>query len=327
MQRSIISLTGLLLVCFFLLGSQSAAKASFFDKSKTPTASSEDTAKVTTVYELLKSHKELSAFVDLIDDADLKDLFRSSTDTITVFAPTDDAINDVSRDVMKRIKSSKENLQSFVKYHVVAGSRISSGAINGRKSSPASANGDSIIIDGTNSKDPAKINGGHLLLTDMSAGPSIVHTVSAALIPISLREEAKKEDQPKTPSVQAPVAPTAPVVPTVTAPVAAAPVVATPVISVPSAPGVPVGSSNSLSTSRALGTSKMIPISSSKMIPISSSMPMGTASMQLGTTTSVPVSTTLPTGSSAAIPSSQDMSGGTQLKAKGFTLFGHTFGN
>ncbi|MFY9288144.1 MAG: fasciclin domain-containing protein [Alphaproteobacteria bacterium] len=147
-----------------------------------------------TVYDLLKSRKELGKFVDLISDAGLKDIFQNKDTTITVFAPTDSAISDISSAHMKKIKATKESLQSFVKYHVVIGSRITSSSMNQRKFSSAAASGDMILFDGAN-KNGTKINGGSVSVSDLSLGNNVVHIVSVAFIPSVAQDEPKKEEQ------------------------------------------------------------------------------------------------------------------------------------
>jgi len=154
------------------------------------------------VYEIMKSRKDLSEFADMIGDADLKSLFTATIDEpVTVFAPSNDALKDVSRDVMKRIKA---NLPSFVKYHVISGSLVSSGALHGRRSSPAAANGETLQFDGLDRKNPPKVNDAVLTVADIQATNGIIHIVSTALIPPSLEHEpAPPPEAPKPPPVAA----------------------------------------------------------------------------------------------------------------------------
>lgn len=211
MKRILIA--SLFAVLVFLTIPQAQAALFSSDKDKTESAPKADN-----VYDYIRGQKNLGRFADMISSADLKDLFKNNSQPITVFAPTDDAIGDISGAIMKRIKASKENLQAFVKYHVIVGSRVGYNAINGRKSSAAAANGEGISFDGTSTKDPAKVNDGHLVSADAQVGNSFVHTISAALIPASLKEEppaeTKKNEKPAEPApapVVAPVDTTVPV--------------------------------------------------------------------------------------------------------------------
>lgn len=149
------------------------------------------------VYALMTEHKELSKFIDLIDDADLKDYFKSQGDApLTVFAPTNDAISDLSRDIWKKIKANQASMQSFVKYHVISGSNVPLSSIAGRRASLSAANGDSIGIDGLTKKDAPKVNGAGLVASDLPAANGIVHIVNAAFIPSSMLDQPKTQPAP-----------------------------------------------------------------------------------------------------------------------------------
>lgn len=154
-----------------------------------------DPVKPEDVYSVISNRKELSKFAELIDDAGVKDLLKSKDGSnVTVFAPSNSAISGISSDVWKRVKSSKENTQSFVKYHVIAGSRMTSSAINGRKSSSGAANGETVSFDGTE-KGKMKVNDAAIETSDLFAPNGVVHIISAALTPPSFRE-APKEPPP-----------------------------------------------------------------------------------------------------------------------------------
>ncbi len=298
-----------LLLSVLLAGATpNGAQAAWFssDKSDEPTKPSAN------AYELISQRKDLSRFADMISSADLKDLFRSGT--VTVFAPTDDAIGNISGPIMKRIKSSKENLQSFVRYHVINGSHVGFNAINERKSSAATANGESIIFDGT--KSPAMINDARLVLADLQAGQSVVHTINAALIPASIKEApaetAAKPEVVAEPEPAPKPAPAAPAVVATPTPVAA-PVPTTAAVPVStSAPAVVLEKTLS-SKAAVIGTSAPAGKAAKTAVPIGTAMPLGSA-VPTGTAAAAPVVETPPPAE--AMPP----------KSKGFMLFGHKFG-
>jgi len=239
-------------------------------------------------YEVLAAHKDLGKFVEMIDDADLKDMFSGSPDEpVTVFAPSDDAMGEIPHDMMKRIKANTASLQSFVKYHVITNSLVASSAIKGRKVSPASANGEVLMFDGTNKKSPLKVNDATLIQSDITATNGVIHIVSTALVPPSLKAE------PVAP-VAAPPKPAAPLPPVAPAVSPAAKVVS------------PLGFTASGSTPTQSTTTSAIP----------------PAETTTGAVPEIPPETqTAPPSSQpgAAQPPSDDNS-------KGFSLFGHKFG-
>lgn len=150
------------------------------------------------VYARISSNKELSKFTDLINEAGVKDLLKNKDVQVTVFAPSNSALNDVPSAAWKHAKASKENMQNFVKYYIVTGSRISSSALNGRKFSSGTANGETISFDGT-VKGKWKANDATIQATDLSAPNGVVHIISAALIPPSFHEDSKeafKKEEP-----------------------------------------------------------------------------------------------------------------------------------
>ncbi len=146
------------------------------------------------VYKVISSHKELSKFTDLIDSGDLKDFLKSKDDVMTVFAPTNDAIEKLPSAVWKRAKSDKAKLQSLIKYHVISGSEVFSGNIHGRRASPSASNGESLSFNGTGKT--TKINEAELVNADIHASNGVIHIIDAVLVPPSLQDEPVANDSP-----------------------------------------------------------------------------------------------------------------------------------
>lgn len=193
-------------ICFTLALYASAAHAYTPQSPPPPTKN---------VYEIIAANKKLSKFTGMIDRAGLKDMLSANTgEPITVFAPSNDALNDIPGDVMKRIEASTASQQSFIKYHIIAGSMVSSGAIKGRRASPAAANGEALSFDGSDHTKPPKVGDGTLEQADIVATNGIIHIVSGALVPPSLA------------AAPAPPPPPQPAKPAAPAPVAAAPAAA-----------------------------------------------------------------------------------------------------
>lgn len=139
----------------------------------------------------IKSNKDLSKFADIIDEAGLEKMFEDKSATMTVFAPTNEALGKAPSDLMKKARADKEHLQSFVKYHVISGSQVFMNNLKGRKVGPAAANGEGLLLDGTGKA--VKVENADFTTPDIVAGSSIVHIVNAALMPPSLKEKPKEK--------------------------------------------------------------------------------------------------------------------------------------
>jgi uncharacterized surface protein with fasciclin (FAS1) repeats len=217
------------------------------------------------VYEIIKDRKDLSKFADLIGDADLKELFTTSPDEpITVFVPTNDAMENISHTAMKRIEGDKASLQSFVKYHVISGNLVASGAIRGRRASPAASNGEALQFDGLTDKDKPKVNDATLVEADIPATNGMIQVVSTGLVPPSLQNEPVPPPAPPTP----PGAPSRPSVPAPVASSSATPAAAT--TSAATSATVPAAVKPDFTTS---GVAKAVPVVPAPMPATTSAQP------------------------------------------------------
>jgi len=145
------------------------------------------------VMAVLKANKDLSKFVDLVDSAGLKGELEDKEAKITVFAPSNAAMEKLDSGVLKRAKDAKDGIKSFVNYHIIKGSVVFSGNIKGRRASPSTANGEMIGFDGTGKE--LKVNEGVITTPDLSAMNGVVHVVSTAMVPDSLRDPKIKEEE------------------------------------------------------------------------------------------------------------------------------------
>jgi len=266
------------------------------------------------VYEIIAANKNLSKFVAMVNEAGLKELLSANTgESVTVFAPSDSAIADASHDVMKRVQADKTSLQSFVKYHIIAGSMVSSGAIKHRRAALATANGETLSFDGMDPKSP-KVGDGSLVQADIMATNGIVHIVSGALVPPSLAQApvAKPQVPPPAPPVAAtpPAAPAAPAVvsaPTAPAAPTAVKITTTGVAKAPAATMETVTTGNSADT-----------VTSTDVVKAPAK-----ALKALTTTSNASVTTT---GTAVAPAVATPLQQSTTANSGSFELFGHKFG-
>lgn len=174
----------LILVSLFVFGVQAAAQA------QTKTAAP---AMPETVMKLMQADKNLSSFVDLIEEAGLEKEFADTKKVITVFAPNNDGIKKIPSDLMKKARAEKDGLSKLVRYHTIEGTRVYSGSIRGRRAGPSSAIGETLSFDGLGSD--LKVNDAKIITSDKSAGNGVVHIMNSGLVP-ELFKAPKKTETP-----------------------------------------------------------------------------------------------------------------------------------
>lgn len=151
-----------------------------------------------TVLKLISANKDLSKFADLISSADAEKEFETKGSMITVFAPSNAAMDKIPSDVMKRAKAEKDGLKKLALYHTIIGSQVMSGNIQGRKAGPSTGAGEMIGFDGTG-KD-LKVNDAVITTKDLIAQNGVVHIIDKPLLIPSLavdKEKAAEEERKK----------------------------------------------------------------------------------------------------------------------------------
>lgn len=99
----------------------------------------------------------------------------------TVFAPTDDAFAKLPAGALDRLlePANKEQLQSILTYHVVAG-QVMSADLLGKTTDAATVNGQSVSIDAL---DGVKVNNAKVVSADIEAGNGVIHVIDTVLLP------------------------------------------------------------------------------------------------------------------------------------------------
>ncbi|MDD3183362.1 MAG: fasciclin domain-containing protein [Alphaproteobacteria bacterium] len=143
------------------------------------------------VWTVIKNTKELSKFADLVSSAGAESEFKTTEMPVTVFAPSNSAVDAIPSDVMKKVKADKAKLKSLVMHHTILGSAVFTDSIRGRAASPSSGNGEMIGFDGRGKE--LKVGLATILTPDLGAKNGVVHVLSAPLIPFSLDEKAAEK--------------------------------------------------------------------------------------------------------------------------------------
>lgn len=154
-------------------------------------AKNEAKPQVETAMKVIKSNKDLSKFADLIEEAELQSMFDDKTKTMTVFAPSNEALSKAPSDIMKKAKSDKQKMQNFIKYHVLNGSLVSFSDMKGRTAGVAMANSETVVFDGRGEK--VKISNAEIVTPNIPASNGLVHVINSAMTPPSFVEIPKED--------------------------------------------------------------------------------------------------------------------------------------
>jgi transforming growth factor-beta-induced protein len=153
--------------------------------SETTTASpvTSTTAQVgtLTIAELAVATPQLSTLVTALSAAGLVNAFNSTDQTLTVFAPTNDAFNAVDSTLLTclLLPVGITTLQSLLKYHAVNGKVLSSDLTNDEVVTTLNQQNVTVSINGSVVKiDKATVTAANLLATN-----GVVHEIDAVMIP------------------------------------------------------------------------------------------------------------------------------------------------
>ncbi len=105
-----------------------------------------------------------------------------TSETFTVFAPTDAAFSALGQDTIDALLADTETLRDILLYHVIAGQAVDSAtAISLAGSSVTTANGDDVAL--SLSEGNLLVNTSVVTVTDIAASNGIIHVIDAVLTP------------------------------------------------------------------------------------------------------------------------------------------------
>jgi len=136
-----------------------------------------------TIVEVAVANPDFSTLVAALKAADLVDDL-SGKGPFTVFAPTNAAFAALPAGTLDDLLKSanKAKLVAILTYHVIP-AKIESSALAGKKlTSPATLQGGSLKIDGTNG---VKINDATVTAADVAASNGVIHVIDKVLMPAS----------------------------------------------------------------------------------------------------------------------------------------------
>ena len=99
----------------------------------------------------------------------------------TVFAPSDDAFAKLPAGTVENLVKPENlaQLTSILTYHVMAG-KVMAADVSGNKLSPATVNGATIDVDGTNG---VHVNSAAVTAADIECTNGVIHVIDAVLMP------------------------------------------------------------------------------------------------------------------------------------------------
>lgn len=104
-----------------------------------------------------------------------------SAGPFTVFAPSDAAFAKLPAGIVADLvkPENKAKLTAILTLHVLAG-KVMAADVTGKKMTPASVNGESLHVDGTNG---VTVNGATVTSADIACTNGVIHVVDTVMLP------------------------------------------------------------------------------------------------------------------------------------------------
>jgi basic membrane protein A and related proteins len=145
-------------------------------------------ASAETVVDIAVANEDFSTLVELLQAAELVDVLADPDAEWTVFAPTNDAFEDVPQDVLDMLAEDTELLTRVLTYHVVEGT-VTSDMLSDMMvpSMEMSAVGEDTMgseLDIQVADDGSvTVNGANVVTADIMASNGVIHVIDAVLLP------------------------------------------------------------------------------------------------------------------------------------------------
>lgn len=153
-------------------GTDDIADETAVSTSTTPADDTGGGAELATVAEIVAADSDLTFLTVLLDGVDL-----GVDGDLTLFAPDNDAFNDVPSDVLARLRDDPELLQRVLGHHVVAGVTTSDELVDGDLDSVDG--GQLTVVTGST----ITVGGASLISPDVLASNGVVHVIDTVLLP------------------------------------------------------------------------------------------------------------------------------------------------
>lgn len=121
-----------------------------------------------------------TTLVAAVTAAGLVDTLKG-TGPFTVFAPSDDAFAKLPAGTVDDLvkPENKDKLAAILTLHVLSGA-VHAADITGKTLNPASVNGETLAVDGTNG---VTVNGAKVVSADIACTNGVIHVIDSVLLP------------------------------------------------------------------------------------------------------------------------------------------------
>ncbi|MFT5276464.1 MAG: transforming growth factor-beta-induced protein [Glaciecola sp.] len=132
-----------------------------------------------TIVDIAKSNDGFTTLVAVLEATGLDQTLSDTSALFTVFAPTNDAFNQLGQETLDALLADPDTLASILTYHVLAGEVDADAAIAAAGSTVETVNGASIAL--TLLGDNLLVNGVTVTFTNIEASNGIIHVIDAVL--------------------------------------------------------------------------------------------------------------------------------------------------
>jgi uncharacterized surface protein with fasciclin (FAS1) repeats len=151
---------------------------------------------------------DFSILIAALQSAGLKETLKGEG-PFTLFAPNDAAFQKLPAGTLENLlkPENKQQLVDILTYHVLSG-KIASKSLSGKTATPATVQGSTLAIDGTNGG--VRADNANVVKADVMAKNGVIHIVDSVLIPASVAAALSTPEPaaggPATPAQPAPEA-------------------------------------------------------------------------------------------------------------------------
>lgn len=142
------------------------------------TTTQDETAETMTTQNIVEVAQGAGGFTTLLAAASLVETLTGEG-PYTVFAPTDDAFNELPAGTVESLLNDKEKLAQILTYHVVPGKVMAADVVN--LTSATTAQGQDVTIKVDNGT--VMINDSTVTATDIEASNGVIHVIDTLLMP------------------------------------------------------------------------------------------------------------------------------------------------
>lgn len=170
-------------------GTDTASGTSADDTAESGTGTTVGAAQFATIAEAVAGDPQLSFLGTLLDESGSSNMLGNPENPpVTLFAPTDDAFDDLPADVTAQLRSDPDLLATVLAHHIVDGSVLAADLTPGALTM-MDGTVSTVAIDGT----AITIDDAAVVRPDVVTGNGVVHIVDRVLLPADFAADAEQQ--------------------------------------------------------------------------------------------------------------------------------------